>query len=258
MMPEWYLLIAIFALSSVVSAAYSPLRFSIALLGLATLPPATHAWLCGHRSFFSTALRRRWPRWQLVAGTSLLHFLQPASRLIGRLRQGLTPWRKRGAHKMVFPHSRNFAIWSENKWLSAEQRLQILDRAMRESGAVVLHGGDFDRWDLETRGGLFGRARAQLVIEEHGDSKQLVRLRAWPVGQPVALVVSLLFAAMAMVSATRLDWAAWAALNVPALALLYRVLYECGTAMSVILDAVPQTLNENERIISGANSNERT
>jgi hypothetical protein len=257
-MPEWYLLIAIFALTSLVSAAYSPLRFSIALLALAILPPATHAWLSGNRSFFSSGLRRRWSRWQLAVGTSLLHFLQPAARLIGRLRQGLTPWRKRGADKMVLPRSRNLAIWSENKWRAADQRLQALDSTMRQSGAAVVRGGDFDRWDLETRGGLFGSARAQLVIEEHGDSKQLVRIRVWPVGQPLALVVALLFAGFAMLSATRLDWGAWAALNVPALALLFRVLYECGTAMSVILDALPQTLNENERIISNTNSNERT
>jgi GT2 family glycosyltransferase len=249
-MPEWYLLLAIFALTSLVSAAYSPLRFSMALLALAILPPAAHAWICGHRSFFSSALRRRWARWQLVAATSLLHFLQPAARLTGRLRQGLTPWRKRGADKVVLPRSRNLVIWSENNWRPADRRLQALDSTMRESGAAVLRGGDFDRWDLETRGGLFGSARAQLVIEEHGDSKQLVRLRVWPVGQPVALIVALLFAGFAMLSATRLDWAAWAALNVPALALLYRVLYECGSAIAVILDAVPQTLNENERIIS--------
>jgi GT2 family glycosyltransferase len=257
MMPEWYLLIGVFALTSAVSAAYSPLRFSVALLALAVLPPATQAWLCGHRSYFGSILRRRWARWQLLTGTSLLHFLQPAARLTGRLRQGLTPWRKRGADKMVLPHSRDFAIWSEGKWRAAEQRLQALDGAMRESGAAVVRGGDFDRWDLETRGGLFGSARAQLVIEEHGDNKQLVRLRVWPVGQPLALIVSLLFAAMAMVSATRLDWAAWAALNVPALGLLYRVLYECGSAMSVILEAVPQTLSKDERIITGAKSDER-
>src|SRR5262249_39844270 len=96
----------------------------------------------------------------------------------------------------------------------------------------------------------------QLVIEEHGDRKQFVRLRVWPVGQPLALIISLLFAAMAMVSATRLDWAAWAALNVPALGLLYRVLYECGSAGAVILEAVPQTLNENERIMARGKSNE--
>jgi GT2 family glycosyltransferase len=258
MMPEWYLLIAVFALTSSVSAAYSPLRFSVALLALAILPPATHAWLCANRSFFNNGLRRRWSRWRLVIGTTLLHFLQPAARLAGRLRQGLTPWRKRGVDKMVLPRSRNFAIWSENQWRGAEQRLQALDSAMRESGAAVVRGGDFDRWDLETRGGLFGSARAQLVIEEHGESKQLVRVRVWPVGQPLALVVALLFTGFAMLSATRLDWGAWAALNVPALALLYRVLFECGTAMSVILNAVPQTLSENERIISDGKPNERT
>jgi GT2 family glycosyltransferase len=251
-MPEWYLLIAIFALASVASAAYSPLSFSMALLSLAILPAVTHAWLSGNRSFFSSALRRRWARWRLVAGTSMLHFLQPGARLTGRLRQGLTPWRKRGKGKMVLPRSRNLAIWSDNRWRATDQRLQALDSTMRESGAAVVHGGDFDRWDLETRGGLFGSARAQLLIEEHGGSKQLVRIRVWPVGQPLALVVALLFAAFAMVSATRLDWVAWAALNVPALALLYRVLYECGSAMSVILDAVPQTLTENERIISNS------
>jgi len=250
MLPEWYLLVAILALISCVSAAYSPLRFSVVLLALAILPPATHAWLCAHRSFFNSTLRRCWPRWQLLVGTSLLHFLQPAARLTGRLRQGLTPWRKRGADKMAVPRSRNLAIWSEGNWRGAEQRLQTLDQKMRESGAAIVRGGDFDRWDLETRGGLFGSARAQLVIEEHGDSKQLVRLRVWPVGQPLALVIALVFTGFAMFSATRLDWGAWAALNVPALALLYRVLYECGSAMSVILDAVPQTLNENERIVT--------
>jgi O-antigen biosynthesis protein len=91
MMPEWYLLIGILALTSSVSAAYSPLRFSVALLALAILPPATHAWMCGQRSFFNSALRQRWARWQLVAGTALLHFLQPAARVTGRLKQGLTP-----------------------------------------------------------------------------------------------------------------------------------------------------------------------
>jgi hypothetical protein len=159
---------------------------------------------------------------------------------------------------MVLPRSRNFGIWSENKWRGVEQRLQALDRAMRESGAAVVRGGDFDRWDLESRGGLFGSARVQLVIEEHGDGKQLVRARVWPVGQPLALFVALLFTGLAMVSAIRLDWAAWAALNIPAVALLYRVLFECGTAMSVILNAIPATLNENERIISDKISNGRT
>ena len=46
--------------------------------------------------------------------------------------------------------------------------------------AVVKKGGDFDRWDLEIRGGLLGCVRAVAMIEEHGAGKQLFRLRAWP------------------------------------------------------------------------------
>ena len=45
---------------------------------------------------------------------------------------------------------------------------------------AVKRGGDFDRWDLEVRGGLFGYIRAVGMIEEHGAGKQLFRLRAWP------------------------------------------------------------------------------
>jgi hypothetical protein len=179
----------------------------------------------------------------------MLHFVQPAARLAGRLKQGLTPWRKRGAHRLVFPRSANLSIWSQKQWRSAEQRLQVLHAVMRESGAAIVPGGDFDRWDLEARGGVFGRARLQLVIEEHGDSKQLVRLRVWPVGLPSALLVAVVFAGLAMAAAVRLEWATWAALNVPALALFYRVFYECGTTISVILDSVPQTLRDGETLI---------
>jgi GT2 family glycosyltransferase len=250
MMPEWYLVAGVLALISAASAAYSPLRFSFVLLALAVVPPATHAFLCGYRCFFNSGLRRRWPRALLVPGTALLHFIQPAARLAGRFKQGLTPWRKRGARRLVFPRSANLSIWSEKQWRGPEQRLQVLHDAMRDSGAAIVPGGNFDRWDLEARGGMFGRARAQLVIEEHGDSRQLVRLRVWPVGLPSALIVSVIFATLAMASAIRLEWAVWAALNVPALVLFYRVVYECGTAISVILDAVPQTLREGETLTS--------
>ena len=250
-MPEWYLLLGILALTTAVSAAYSPLRFALPLLGLAGLPPALQAWSCSRRSFFSCTLRRRWSRRRLVAGTAWLHFLQPAARLMGRFRQGLTPWRKRGPERMILPKSRNLAIWSEKNWRGANQRLETLEAAMRESGAVIVRGGDYDAWDLEVRGGLLGSARIALVIEEHGDNRQLVRLRVWPVGRLAAVLVSLVFAGLAMASAIRMDWFAWAALNAPAIALAYRLLFECGTAMAVILDAVPQSLGEHEKLISG-------
>jgi hypothetical protein len=38
-----------------------------------------------------------------------------------------------------------------------------------------MRGGDFDRWDLELRGGLFGGARILTAVEEHGHGRQLIR-----------------------------------------------------------------------------------
>jgi hypothetical protein len=176
--------------------------------------------------------------------------LQPAARLIGRLHEGLTPWRQRGGERIIFPWSRAVAVWSETTWRGPEDRLRALEFAMRDSGAVVVHGGDYDRWDLEARGGLLGCARLQLVIEEHGNRKQLIRVRAWPVAMPSVLVVATVFAVLAMVAAVNLEWTAWLVLNLPAVALLLRVIYECGSAMDVIASAVQATLADGEKIIS--------
>ena len=254
MMPEWYLLIGVLAIILLFSVFYAPLRYSLAFLALAVVPPAIHAWLCGWRALaHHTDLRRL----RFAGLTAALHFLQPAARLVGRMRQGLTPWRRCGSERILFPFSRNIVIWSEKKWVGPEQRLTSLETAMRGSGAVVVSGGDYDRWDLEARGGILGCARAQLVIEEHGQSRQLVRLRMWPVALPSVLLVATLFAALAMMAAVNLNWMAWAVLNVPALALLARVIYECGSAMEVIVSAVPATLTDGEKIVPYVKNDER-
>jgi len=256
MLPEWYLLTAFLGIVSLFGALYEPLRVAALPLVVALLPPVTHAGICGWRAFFHVEPRRRWQRFKLAALTAVLHFLQPVARLTGRLREGLTPWRRRAANRMVFPWPRAIAIWSEKNWRSADQRLSALAAAMRESGAVVVHGGDFDAWDLEARGGMLGNARAALVIEEHGDACQLVRLRVWPMGFPAALVMASLFACLAMVAVLDEEWVAWAALNVPAILLLVRMFYECGTATAVILTAISATLIPGEKILESTQLHE--
>jgi len=190
--------------------------------------------------------------------TAMLHFLQPAARLGGRLRQGLTPWRRRGAERMIFPRSKSTAVWSEKNWRGAEERLAALEAAMRESGAVVVRGGDYDSWDLEARGGMLGTARTTLVIEEHGHGRQLVRLKIWPVFMPSALGVVSIFAILALAAALNLNWTAWALLNVPAICLFLRMIYEAGAAQAVMISAMRTGLGEREKIIAGAKQNERT
>jgi GT2 family glycosyltransferase len=123
MMPEWYLLMALLGLLSVAGLFYAPLRFSVPLLALAFVPPAIHACRNGWNTCFRCAPGQRLRRLRLSAMTALLHFLQPAARLAGRLRQGLTPWRRRGGDRVVAPRARSVAIWSERCWRSAEQRL---------------------------------------------------------------------------------------------------------------------------------------
>jgi len=72
-----------------------------------------------------------------------------------------------------------FQLWSE-KWLDSAETLLSLESVLRSSGAVVRRGGDYDRWDLEIRGGLFGGVRIRTVSENYGHGKHMLRLRSWP------------------------------------------------------------------------------
>jgi hypothetical protein len=136
------------------------------------------------------------------------------------------------------PWPRAIDLWSETNWQGAEDRLREFENALQQMGAAVARGGDYDRWDLEVRGGLLGRARLLLAIEEHGSGRQYVRMRLWPVVPVALLVLASVFALVAMVAAAGLRWDAWALLNLPALVLLWRSLFESGSAMGAIVDAI--------------------
>ena len=105
MMPEWYLLLALLAVLSIVGIFHNPLvpwtsefpvRIELLLLAAATLALA------------AKAVRSAWhaPKVPSAGGarvrtlTAVLFLLQPVARLTGRMRGGLTPWRRRG--ELVF------------------------------------------------------------------------------------------------------------------------------------------------------------
>ena len=238
MLPEWYLVIALFAVISACAYLYPPLRLARIPLALAFVPPLLHAIISGARAFFRIVPRSRWSRFKRATVTAGLHFLQPAARLWGRLCYGLTPWRRRGSGSLVAPWPGTINLWSEAHWLSAEQRLTAFETALRAGGAAVVRGGEYDRWDLEVRGGLLGTARLLLVIEEHGAGRQYVRMRLWPMAKPMIFVVACLFAGLAMRAALDLEWNAWALLNLPAIFLVARTLYECAAAMAALRQVI--------------------
>jgi hypothetical protein len=60
------------------------------------------------------------------------------------------------------------------------ERLTEFESALRQSGAYVRRGNDYDQWDLEVGVSLFGSARLIMAVEDHGAGNQFVRLHVWP------------------------------------------------------------------------------
>jgi hypothetical protein len=169
--------------------------------------------------------------------TGALYLLQPLARLRGRLGHGLTPWRRRGTHRFGLPVRRTHSFWSE-RWQSTEDRVRALGAALGGEGAVVRAGGDWDRWDLQVRGGLFGAARLRIGIEEHGGGRQLIRVRSWPCAPPISLLFTILTATLALLAVFADGDSVTIPLLVAAAALVGRTLYECGGATVTIKRAL--------------------
>jgi hypothetical protein len=192
------------------------------------------------RASFASPHQLQPGRARSFAMTALLHLLQPFARLAGRLRHGLTPWRGRGRAALAVPKRWRWSVWSA-RWRPHPTWLEALEPRLRAADAVVLRGGSYDRWDLEVRGGAFGGVRLQTLVEEHGEGRQLVRLRAWPRFSPVpaaaACALGLLAAAALGVPLVA------AALGAGAALIVLRLLRDSAAAVQSI-DAAASRLNE--------------
>jgi hypothetical protein len=237
LVPEWYLVIIALAGLSALGALWTPLLLALPLLALAGGTLLFEAALGAARASFRSASRSRWRTFGLRLVTIFLYVLQPLARLGGRLRYGLAPWRRRSVPAAALPRPRTSNIWSEN-WQSPDQRLAAIDATLREEGCAVLHGSEYDRWDLEVRGGMLGVARLRLAVEEHGAGRQLVRLRSWPRYSRVGIALIALFATLA--GAAFLDAAplTGAILGVVALLLAVSALKDCAAATGALLHAL--------------------
>ncbi len=177
-MPEWNLALGVLAILSLLGIFWSPLLWALPLLVFSLGGAVFLASRNAHKGTFEvpqTFLSRS--RSKLV--TAGLHLAQPLARLTGRMSSGLTLWRQRVSEKFVFPWSRTLTIWSE-QWVGLSERLEFLEQRLQAQRIIVHRGGDYDRWDLHIKTGLFGGTRARMAIEEHGGGKQLVRCRVWP------------------------------------------------------------------------------
>jgi hypothetical protein len=216
-MPEWYLVIGVLAVMCVLGLSWPPLLWAVPFLLVSIAAPVVQAATAATRAQFPVPAASAGITLQRWALTFAMHLMQPAARLYGRLKHGLTPWRRRGEVPDVNGSSEPEFVWSEH-WCALEGWVERFETTLRNQGAIVRRGGDYDDWDLYVRGGVCGGVRVLVGVEEHGAGKQLVRTRALYQPGTYALAVTAVLAALGALAV--FDGAWLAALGLTALAAL--------------------------------------
>jgi GT2 family glycosyltransferase len=237
-MPEWYVLIAVLAGLAAAGALWAPLRLAVPLLICAVAARLLHAaWSAA--SLLSTSPARRTGAWRARrwALMTLLYLIQPAARLYGRIRNGLTPWRRYDLDGAAPPWPRVLTIWSE-RWRSPAEWCEAVEAGLAEQGAPVRRGGQFDGWDLEAYGGTLGGVRLRLAIEEHGAGRQQILLGVRPWMAPGTIIAAALSAALAAWAAADSAWGAGGILGVVSLGLILRAIRDSMAGAAAVLRVV--------------------
>lgn len=232
LMPEWYLLVAVGLVAALAGLVWNPMLIFTPLLaiafGLPVMQSLVSAWKTDMRE-----IRNPWRRCKLRAMIGFLQIAQPLVRLRGRILQGLTPWRRpRSDSRFAWPLWRRVRkIWTES-WVDPNQMLTRHELQLRDIGTWLRDGGDYDRWDLELRGGICGGVRVLMAVEEHGQGQQFFRFKAWPTIPGVLLALMGILAGTAGV----LMWGGFAEISVlllvVATVLGVRAFFDAGAAMA--------------------------
>jgi len=235
--PEWYLIVGLLSLLAVLGVSWRPLLFSIPLWLVSLGTPLAHAVASGWCVPLTAGSRGRLELLRLRFVIAQLYVLQPVARLLGRVYWGLTPWRYFRATVPRLPRPRTVSLWSEH-WRSVQDRLSDIESRLREPGAVVCRGGDFDRWDLQVRGGLLGSARLLMAVEEHGQGRQQIRLRVWARYSQIALALVIGLTGLCVGAGVAGAWLACGIMGGMAAVLASGAMQECCNAISVFCNVI--------------------
>jgi len=239
--PEWYIVVVLLALLTIGGLLWKPLLFAGPLLLLALAGRIAEAGLSAARTtmMWKCAGFERLGRWFVIA---FLNFSQPFVRLLGRVRDGLTPWRWRAPVQSRLPWRLSTAIWSEH-WREPDDWVRHTRDIIRREGTRVIDGGPYDRWDVEVPGGALGTARLLIAVEDQGAGRQYVRFGIWPKCSSAGLAIIALLGTVAGAAATTTAWtAAIVFISVDAL-FIARVAQEAGRALALIEQAIGEMKN---------------
>ena len=232
-MPEWYLVILGLAVLSAGGVFWRPLLAAVPALIVAVGALLVDVVVSATGASFPGRARSLRERLRLRALLAFLLLIQPLARLRGRLAGGLTPWRRRQSRKFALPRPGAFAVWSEH-WEAPENRLRAVEAGLVASGASVVPGSDYDRWDLEVRAGALGGARLIMGVEEHGAGKQLERVRWWPRCSTPALALVFMLGALALGAGVDSAWFAAVGLGLAAALLAGGIVAQSVAAVASI------------------------
>jgi len=248
LMPEWYLMIGLLGFLAILRVAWPPLRLASPLLVVAVTAPVVQAVRCADDVSAHDGYRRGRRRVRAWLLTTILHLVQPYARLCGRLRHGLTLWRRRGTCGCValVPKPWTADIWSRRA-REIPVRLGEIESALRSRGGSPRRGAAFDRWDLELAGGAFGASRMSVAVAHHGDGRQLMRVRCWPRISALAIALALLFGTLSVAAANDGGGPAWFFLALIAFWAVLRTAWESSSASAVFLCAITQIHHDEER-----------
>jgi GT2 family glycosyltransferase len=177
--PEGLLLVGLLGVVSLLGLLWMPLLVAAPLFAVAFVWMVAGASLAGWRAHSSPPGHLSRETHKRRAVTALLFLLQPLARLSGRLRNGLSPWRRRTRPNLTLPRPRTVEAWSE-RWRDPRVWVEQLQDGVTDRGGFVHSGGPFDRWDLDVRAAAFGGVKIRTAVEEHGNGRQLFRARIWP------------------------------------------------------------------------------
>ncbi|AFY86413.1 glycosyltransferase [Chroococcidiopsis thermalis] len=246
LMPEWYLVVMVLVGLSLLGGVLWTPMWLISPLALVAIA-ATLIQVCrsAAQAKFPNQPKSHFDRWRRYSLTAVLYLLQPLARLKGRFRYGLQPWRWYGMSNLALPLARVATLWSAS-WHAPQSWLTSIETAIQSAGHRVQRGGNFDPWDLEVPGGLFGSNRLLMAIEEHGGGQQLVRLRTWSRWSKLGWMLFFLFVGLTVAAWIDSAWSAVAKLGAIALLLLLRSLYESAVASAVVLQAIERVKPDSD------------
>ena len=234
LLPEWFFVTLSLGILALLGLFWRPLSFiGLPLFLLAASLSIFQAGFGASRARFSEQPANRFEAARMRLLTGFLFLAQPLARLSGRMQYGLTPLRWRWSFRLTAPWPQSIVHWFE-QWQSIDVRLETIEKSLRAEGAIVLRGGNFDRWDLEVRGGMLGSGRLIMGVEEFGGGKQLVRYRLWPHYSTGSLMFALAWLVLSILALLDDALIAGLTLGVLGLIIILRMLFESTAPMALI------------------------